>query len=33
MRDKQLLDRASTALARGESREEVSRILEQIIAS
>ena len=31
-RDKELLDKATSALARGERREEVAKILEQIIA-
>jgi len=30
-RDKELLERASNALARGEKREEIARILQQII--
>jgi len=30
-RDKELLERASSALARGEKREEIARILQQII--
>ena len=30
-RDKELLERASTALARGEKREDVAKILQQII--
>lgn len=32
-RDKELLERASSALARGEAREGVMRILEQIVIS
>lgn len=32
-RDKELLERASTALARGESKENVIRILEQVVNS
>lgn len=31
-RDKELLDRASSALARGERREDIAKILEQIIS-
>ena len=30
-RDKELLDKASSALARGEKREDIARILQQII--
>ena len=30
-RDKELLDKASTALARGERREEIAKILQMII--
>lgn len=32
-RDKELLEKAASALARGEKREDVSAILEQIITS
>jgi hypothetical protein len=31
-RDKELLDRASSALARGERREDIAKVLQQIIA-
>ncbi len=31
-RDRELLDRAASALARGERREEVAKILQQIIS-
>lgn len=33
MRDKELLEKASAALTRGESKENVIRILEQIVNS
>jgi len=32
-RDQELLDKASSALARGEPRENIAKILQQIIAS